>query len=49
LWAHPQVTITPHNAATSDPAALVDNVLRQIARCEAGLPLEHTVDRAAGY
>jgi glyoxylate/hydroxypyruvate reductase A len=49
LWAHPQVTITPHNAATSDPAALVANVLRQIARCEAGLPLEHTVDRAAGY
>ena len=49
LWAHPQVTITPHNAATSDPAALVANVLRQIARCEAGLPLEHTVDRAVGY
>jgi glyoxylate/hydroxypyruvate reductase A len=49
LWAHPQVTITPHNAATSDPAALVANVLRQIDRCEAGLPLEHVVDRAVGY
>lgn len=49
LWTHPLVTITPHNAAASDPAALVANVLRQIERCEAGLPLEAVVDRAAGY
>jgi glyoxylate/hydroxypyruvate reductase A len=43
------VTITPHNAAASDPDALVANVLRQIERCEASLPLEHVVDRAVGY
>jgi glyoxylate/hydroxypyruvate reductase A len=49
LWTHPQVTITPHNAAMSDPRALVANVLRQIERFEAGLALEHVVDRAAGY
>jgi glyoxylate/hydroxypyruvate reductase A len=49
LWTHPKVTITPHNAAASDPGALVANVLRQIERCEASLPLEHVVDRAAGY
>ena len=49
LWAHPSVTITPHNAAASDPGALVVNVLRQIERYEAGLPLEHVVDRVAGY
>lgn len=49
LWTHPKVTITPHNAAASDPGALVANVLRQIERCEAGLPLEHLVDREAGY
>jgi glyoxylate/hydroxypyruvate reductase len=49
LWTHPKVTITPHNAAASDPGALVANVLRQIDRCEAGLPLEHVVDRARGY
>src|SRR5215469_9947108 len=30
LWRHPKVTITPHNAAASDPRALVANVLRQI-------------------
>ena len=49
LWRHPKVTITPHNAATSDPRALAANVLRQIERFEAGLPLEHVVDRTAGY
>jgi glyoxylate/hydroxypyruvate reductase A len=49
LWMHPKVTITPHNAAASDPGALAVNVLRQIDRLEAGLPLEHVVDRAMGY
>jgi len=49
LWTHPRVTITPHNAGMSDPRALVANVLRQIERFEAGLPLEHVVDRAQGY
>jgi hypothetical protein len=27
----------------------VANILRQIERFEAGLPLEHALDRAAGY
>jgi glyoxylate/hydroxypyruvate reductase A len=49
LWLHPKVTVTPHNAAASSPQALVANVLRQIDHCEAGLPLEHVVDRTAGY
>jgi glyoxylate/hydroxypyruvate reductase len=49
LWRHPKVTITPHNAAFSDPHALSANVLRQIERFEAGLPLDHVVDRTRGY
>jgi len=49
LWTHRNVTITPHNAAASDPRALAANILRQIERCEAGEPLEHVIDRAAGY
>jgi glyoxylate/hydroxypyruvate reductase A len=49
LWKHPNITITPHNAAVSVPAALVENVLQQIERFEAGLPLAHVVDRTAGY
>jgi glyoxylate/hydroxypyruvate reductase A len=49
LWAHPKVTITPHNAAASHPNALVANVLNQVERLERGLPLENVVDRARGY
>jgi glyoxylate/hydroxypyruvate reductase A len=49
LWTHPKVTITPHNAAVSDPRAIVRNVLRQIDRCELGVELQHVVDRQAGY
>jgi glyoxylate/hydroxypyruvate reductase A len=49
LWSHPNVTITPHNAAESDPDALAAYVLEQIARFECGLPLENVVDRKRGY
>jgi glyoxylate/hydroxypyruvate reductase len=49
LWEHPQVTVTPHNAAASDPRFLVRHVLAQIERLERGEPLEHTIDRALGY
>jgi len=49
LWAHPNITITPHNAAASDPRALVANILGQIGRLESGMKLEHVIDRAAGY
>jgi glyoxylate/hydroxypyruvate reductase A len=49
LWTHAKVTITPHNAAVSDPRAIVRNVLRQIDRCELGVELQHVVDRQAGY
>ncbi len=30
LWNHPRVTITPHNAADSDPDALCSYILKQI-------------------
>src|SRR5262249_47876502 len=49
LWSHPRVTITPHNAASSVPHALVDYVLNQIERFERGEPLQNVIDRAAGY
>jgi glyoxylate/hydroxypyruvate reductase len=49
LWKHPKVYVTPHNAATSDPKALVKNVINQIERFERGLPLAHAVDRERGY
>lgn len=49
LWKHPKVYLTPHNAASSDPKALVKNVVSQIERFERGLPLAHLVDRKRGY
>lgn len=49
LWDLNNVVITPHAAAVSDVGALFRHVERQIARFEAGDPLDHVVDRASGY
>ncbi|MEO9873358.1 MAG: glyoxylate/hydroxypyruvate reductase A [Anderseniella sp.] len=49
LWRHPNVTLTPHNAADSDPEALCKYILNQIRGHEAGEKLQNVVDRKAGY
>jgi glyoxylate/hydroxypyruvate reductase A len=49
LWAHPQITVTPHNAAMSEPDAIVTLIAGQIARIEAGETLQNVVDPARGY
>lgn len=49
LWDHPRVVVTPHNAADSDPDALVGYVVAQIRRHERGEAVENAVDRAKGY
>lgn len=49
LWAHPRVTITPHNAADSDPVAISASVLREMARSAEGLVPQGLVDRSRGY
>jgi glyoxylate/hydroxypyruvate reductase A len=49
LWAHPNVTITPHNAAASVPEEIAAYIVRQIERHEAGEPLENVIERAQGY
>lgn len=49
LWHHPRVTLTPHNAADSDPEALCKYILNQIRGQEAGEKLQNVVDRKAGY
>ena len=41
--------VTPHAAATSDPAHLVPIMLRQMDAFERGEKLENLVDREAGY
>jgi glyoxylate/hydroxypyruvate reductase len=49
LWSHPKVTISPHNAADTDPDAISVYVCEQIARHERGEPLCNVVDRRLGY
>lgn len=49
LWAHPKVFVTPHAAATSDPAHLVPIMLRQMDAFERGEPLENLVNRKEHY
>lgn len=49
LWSHPKVFVTPHAAATSDPAHLVKPMLDQMTAFERGEPLRNLVDRTAGY
>ncbi len=49
IWAHPNVVITPHNAADSEPAALARYIAGQIRRHREGKPLDNVVDRKRGY
>lgn len=49
FWTHPKVTLSPHNAADTDPDAISVYVAEQIAAFERGEPLVNVVDRAAGY
>jgi glyoxylate/hydroxypyruvate reductase len=49
FWTHSKVYVTPHNAASSDPRALVANIMAQIERYERGEPLQNQVDRKLGY
>jgi glyoxylate/hydroxypyruvate reductase A len=49
FWTHPNVVLTPHNAADTDPDEISKYVARQIERFEAGARLENVVDPARGY
>jgi glyoxylate/hydroxypyruvate reductase A len=49
FWSHPKVTISPHNAADTDPDAISVYIAAQIARHERGDALQNVVDRRLGY
>lgn len=49
LWTHPAVTISPHNAAVSEPEATARYIVEQIRRYERGETLRNVVDRMRGY
>ena len=49
LWAAPGVTITPHIAAVSHPRDIARVFLNNLAKFEAGKPLEFVIDPVVGY
>lgn len=49
FWDMENVYVTPHVAASSDVKALFVHAEQQMDRFESSLPLEHLVDRKAGY
>jgi glyoxylate/hydroxypyruvate reductase A len=49
FWLHPKVTVTPHAAADSDPAAICAYVASQIRLFNTGQPVSNVVDVTAGY
>ncbi|RFB81353.1 2-hydroxyacid dehydrogenase [Methylovirgula sp. 4M-Z18] len=49
LWHHARVTITPHNAAISDPEAVATYIANQIEAFEDGEPLQNVVDPKRQY
>ncbi len=49
FWTHPQVTVLPHVAASTDPRSAAELVVRNLRALRAGMPLAHLVDRRRGY
>jgi glyoxylate/hydroxypyruvate reductase A len=49
FWSHPRVTVTPHIAAETRAETASRVIAENVRRGEAGEPLLHLVDRAAGY
>ena len=49
LWRHPAITITPHNSAMSEPAAVARYIAEQIKAFERGEALKNVVDRTRMY
>lgn len=49
LWQTPGVTVTPHIASSASFEVIAEQILTNIDRLEAGLPLLNTVDSQLGY
>lgn len=49
FWTHPQITITPHIAATNNRRTAVNQILRDHFLVMKGWPPENRIDRTRGY
>ena len=49
FWRHPNVTVTPHVAALTDPTSAAQQVAEQLRRARSGAELPHRADPVRGY
>lgn len=49
FWGHERVTVLPHTAAQTDPRSAAEVVAANLRALRAGQPVQHLVDRGAGY
>lgn len=49
FWRHPKVTVTPHAASATIPRTAVPQIVDNIRRVRAGLPVLNRVDPERGY
>ena len=49
LWTHPAVTVTPHNAAMSNPDSIAEQIAGQVRAFERGEKLRNVVDPRLQY
>ena len=49
FWDHPKVTVTPHNAAITQPKTAVKLLAENIRRLNASEPMLNLVDCSVGY
>ena len=49
FWQHPAITVTPHIASLTNPAAVIPQIVDNYRRVLAGEQVRHQVDRERGY
>jgi glyoxylate/hydroxypyruvate reductase A len=49
FWSHPQVTVLPHVAATTDPESAAPAAMQNVAAFRAGRPLVGLISVSRGY
>lgn len=49
LWTHGKIIVTPHIAAISTSDVVAEQIVANVHRLRAGLPLDNEVKRALGY
>lgn len=49
FWSHPDIAITPHNAAVTLPDEAMDYIAQAVLRCERGEMPPGRVDISRGY